>query len=282
MMIDFVMKQAQKINIKDLSKSELKNTIEKMQQSIGSTKASPPVTYNRRIFNAYLKSPMNPSELVRAIQGVADLPLIPVPSQTAVIAKSGWYFLLGYAALTKFRSQKRLNPVPTTDLDEAVSWFRQDLEHGTSRWETWYRLAQTWDSKVEEDITWSADKINNNRTELVTWQRNAIHCYAMAVATAAKAAEPDAETRALLADLYTDFGIRLYSSSREPLSMGAFSVADFTRHYNNQESQQMYQGQPFKEMRVYAAWRLASYLLRRAIVDKPRNWMYVTRPPTSM
>lgn len=279
MMIDFVMKQAQKINIKDLSKSELKNTIDKMQQSIGSTKASPPVTYNRRIFNAYLKSPMNPYELVRAIRGVADLPLIPVPSQTAVIAKSGWYFLLGYAALTKFRSQKRLNPVPTTDLDEAVSWFRQDLEHGTSRWETWYRLAQTWDSKVEEDITWSADKINNNRTELVTWQRNAVHCYAMAVATAAKVAEPDAETRALLADLYTDFGIRLYSSSREPLSMGAFSVADFTRHYNNQESQQMYEGQPFKEMKLYTVWRLASYLLKRAIVDKPRNWMYVIPPP---
>ncbi|KAL4781852.1 hypothetical protein BJX76DRAFT_312146 [Aspergillus varians] len=273
MMIDFVMKLAKKINIKDLSKSDLKNTIEKMQQSIGTTKASPPVTYNRRILNAYLKSPMNPSELVRAIRGVSDLPLIPLPNQNAVIAKNGWYFLLGYSALTKFRSQKRLSPVATTDLDEAVTWFRQDLEHGTSRWETWYRLAQAWDSKVEEDITWSADKINNNRTELVTWQRNAIHCYSMAMATAAKNSEPEPETQALLADLYTDFGTRLYSSSREPLSMGAFSVADFTRHYSNEESQQMYEGRPFKEMKVYAVWRLASYLLRRAIVDKPKSWM---------
>ncbi|KAL4945452.1 histone transcription regulator 3 [Aspergillus oleicola] len=272
-MIDFVMRQAKKINIKDLSKSELKNTIDKMQQSIGTTKASPPVTYNRRIFNAYLKSPINPSGLARAVQGVADLPLIPVPSQSAVIAKNGWFFLLGYAALTKFRSQKRLSPVPTTDLDEAVTWFRQDLEHGTSRWETWYRLAQTWDSKVEEDITWSADKINNNRTELVTWQRNAIHCYAMAVATAARTAEPEPQTRALLADLHTDFGIRLYSSSREPFSMGAFSVADFTRFYNNEESQQTNPGRPFKEMKVYSVWRLASYLFRRALLDKPKSWM---------
>ncbi|KAL5000277.1 histone transcription regulator 3 [Aspergillus recurvatus] len=272
MMIDFVMKQAKKINIKDLSKSELKSTIEKMQQSIGTTKAVPPVSYNRRILNAYLKTPINPSELVRSIQGVADLPFIPVPSQTAVIANNGWYFLLGYAALTKFRSQKRLNPVPTTDLDEAIGWFRQDLEHGTSRWESWYRLAQAWDSKVEEDITWSADKINNNRTELVTWQRNAIHCYAMAVATVAKTAESEPETGALLADLYTDFGVRLYSSSREPLSMAAFSVADFTRHYSNEESQQMYQGRPFKEMKVYNVWRLAAFLLRLALVDKPKNW----------
>ncbi|KAL2834941.1 hypothetical protein BDW59DRAFT_1372 [Aspergillus cavernicola] len=273
MMIDFVMKQAKKMNIKDLTKSELKTTIDKMQQAIGTTKASPPLAYNRRILITYLKSPVNPSELVRAIRGVSDLPLIPVPTQSAVIAKNGWYFILGYAALTKFRSQKRLSPVPTTDLDEAITWFRQDLEHGTSRWETWYRLAQTWDSKVEEDITWSADKINNNRTELVTSQRNAIHCYAMAMAAAARTAEPEPETRALLADLYTDFGIRLYSSSREPLSMGAFSLADFSRHYSNEESQQMYQGQPFKEMKTYSAWRLASYLLRRAVVDKPKSWM---------
>ncbi|KAL2818850.1 hypothetical protein BJX63DRAFT_44177 [Aspergillus granulosus] len=273
MMIDFVMKQAKKINIKDLSKSELKNTMDKMQSSIGSTKSPPPVIYNRRVLNAYMKSPISPSELFRAIRGVTDIPLIPVPTENALIARKGWCFLLGYAALTRFRSQKRLTPVSTADLDEAVSWFRQDLEHGTSKWETWYRLAQTWDSKVEEDITWSADKINNNRTELVTWQRNAMHCYAMATATAARTAEPDPETRALLADLYTDFGIRLYSSSREPLSMGAFSLVDFTRHYSNEESQQMYEGKPFKEMRVYAVWRLASYLLRRAIADKPKNWI---------
>ncbi|KAL4878682.1 hypothetical protein BJY04DRAFT_229711 [Aspergillus karnatakaensis] len=274
-MIDFVMKQAKRLNIKDLSKSELKNTIEKMQQSIGTTKASPPVSYNRRIINVYLKSPINPSALIRAVQGVTDLPLISVPNQSALIAQNGWYFLLGYAALTKFRSQKRLNPVPTTDLDEAVTWFRQDLEHGTSRWETWYRLAQTWDSKVEEDITWSADKINNNRTELVTWQRNALHCYAMAAATAARTAEPDAESRSLLADLYTDFGVRLYSSSREPLSMGVFSLADFMRHYNKDEGldNTMYQDKPFKEMKVYSVWKLASYLLRRALVDKPKSWM---------
>ncbi|KAF5866334.1 Histone transcription regulator 3 [Aspergillus alliaceus] len=272
-MIDFVMKQAKKMNIKDLSKSELKSTIEKMQQAIGTTKSSPPLSYNKRILTAYLKSPLNPTEIFRAVRGVEDLPLLPVSTESAIIAKNGWYFLLGHAALTKFRSQKRLNPVPTTDLDEAITWFRQDLEHNTQRWETWYRLAQTYDSKLEEDITWSADKINNNRMELVTWQRYAIHSYSMAVATAARNADPTPETRALLSDLYTDFGIRLYSSSREPLSMAAFSLADFTRHYNSEDNQQMYQALPYKEMRLYSVWNLASYLLRRAAADKPKNWM---------
>ncbi|KAF9893105.1 Histone transcription regulator 3 [Aspergillus nanangensis] len=273
MMIDFVLRQAKKVNIKDLSKSELKGTIDKMQTAIGMTKQSSPLTFNRRVLNAYLKSPLNPPEVFRAVRGVEDLPFISVPTESAVVAQKGWYFLLGYAALTKFRSQKRLSPVPTTELEEAIAWFRQDIEHNTTRWESWYRLAQTYDSKLEEEITWTAEKINNNKTELVTWQRYSIHCYAMAISTAIRYAEPTQETRNLLSDLYTDFGLRLYSSSREPLSMTAFNLQDVTRHYNSEENQQMYEAQPFKEMGLYSVWNLAGYLLRRATIEKPKKWM---------
>ncbi|KAJ5684088.1 Tetratricopeptide-like helical [Penicillium maclennaniae] len=276
MMIDFVMRQAQKMNMKDLSKSDLKTTIEKMQQAIGPAKLpsqSPQMSFNRRVFNAYIKAPVNPSNLLRAVQGVTDLSMMTVPGENAHIAAKGWYFLLGHAALTKFKSQKRLGPGSTSELDDAVNFFRQDLDHGTGRWETWYRLAQAYDAKLEEDITWAADKINNNRSDLATIQRYAIHCYAMAVSTAIRTAEPTTETRSLLSDLYTDFGIRMYSSSREPLSMGAFGLVDFSRHFSNAESQQMYKSQPFKEMSLYSVWNFASNLLRRAISDKPNRWI---------
>ncbi|QQK41148.1 Tetratricopeptide-like helical [Penicillium digitatum] len=276
MMIDFVLQQANKMNMKDLSKSELKTTIEKMQQAIGPAKASsqtPQLTFNRRLVNAYLKAPLNPSNLLRAVQGITELSTTIVPTENAKIASKGWFFLLGHAALTKFRSQKRLSPGSTSELDDAIGFFRQDLDHGTGRWETWYRLAQTYDSKLDEDITWTADKINNNRSDLAALQRNAIHCYAMAVSTAMRTAEPTAETREVISDLYSDFGIRLYSSSREPLSMGAFSVADFPRHFSSEESQQMYKGTPFKEMSAYSTWNFASNLLKRAAVDKSKRWM---------
>lgn len=273
MMIDFVLRQAMKVNIKDFAKSDLKSTIDKMQQAIGSAKSSPPLAYNKRIFSSYLKSAINPIELYRAARGVEDLPLIPVTTESATIAQKGWYFLLGYSALTKFRSQKRLAPTGTGELDDAIGFFRQDIENRSGRWETWYRLAQTYDSKLEEDITWSAEKINNNRNELATLQRNAIHCYAMALATASRTAEPTPETRNTLSELYTDFAIRMYSSSREPLSMGPFSLSDYARHYSNEENQQMYKGEPFREMKPYSVWNFTSYLLKRAIVDKPKNWV---------
>ncbi|KAJ5918714.1 Tetratricopeptide-like helical [Penicillium verhagenii] len=276
LMIDFVMKQALKMNMKDLSKSELKTTIEKMQHAIGPAKLpaqSPQMSFNRRLFSIYIKSPINPSHLLRAVQGVTVLSMLPVPGENARIAAKGWYFLLGHSTLTKFKAHKRLSPGSTSELDDAINFFRQDLDHGTGRWETWYRLAQAYDAKLEEDITWAADKINNNRSELAATQRYAIHCYSMAVSTAIQSAEPTSDTRGLLSDLYTDFGIRLYSSSREPLSMGAFSLTDFSRHFSSEESQQMYKAQPFKEMSRYSVWNFASNLLRRALVDKPKRWM---------
>ena len=213
------------------------------------------------------------AHLLRAVQGVLELSMLSVPGENAQIAAKGWYFLLGHAALTKFRSQKRLSPGSTSELDDAINFFRLDIDHGSGRWETWYRLAQAYDTKLEEEITWTADKINNSRSDLAATQRYAIHCCAMAVSSAMRTAEPTNETRALLSDLYTDFGIRMYSSSREPLSMGAFSLSDFARHFSSEESQQMYKGQPFKEISRYSVWNFACNLLKRALVDKPKRWM---------
>jgi hypothetical protein len=275
MMIDFVMRQAQNMNMKDLSKSDLKTTIEKMQHTIVPAKisSSPQMSFNRRIFHGYIKAAVNPSILLRAVQGVLELSMLTVPGENAQIAAKGWYFLLGHAALTKFRSQKRLSPGSTTELDDAINFFRLDIDHGSVRWETWYRLAQAYDTKLEEEITWTADKINNNRSDLAATQRYAIHCYAMAVSMAMRNAEPTNETRALLSDLYTDFGIRMYSSSRGPLSMGAFSLSEFSRHFSSEESQQMYKGQPFKEMSSYSVWNFAKNLLKRGLAEKPKRWM---------
>ncbi|EED19883.1 transcriptional corepressor of histone genes (Hir3), putative [Talaromyces stipitatus ATCC 10500] len=272
MMIDFVLMQVNRLNMKDLSRSDLKTTIEKVQQAIGPIK-HPSLSFNKRIVSAYLKSPINPSELFELVRGVGGLVLRSLPISHSENAKKGWYFLLGHASLTKFRSQKRLNAVPTNDLDDAIGYFRQDLEYATERWETWYRLAQTYDSKLEEDIMWSADKINNNQAELASSQRCAIHCYAMAVAGALKAADDDSKTRQTISELFTDFGMRLYASSREPLNMAAFSLEDFERHYSRFDSQEVYTGKPFKELEIYSVWSLAAHMFRRAMVEKPTNWV---------
>ncbi len=272
--MDLVMLQVHRISIRDLLKSDLKFTVDKMQQVIKIPKIlnSQARTFNNRLVNNYLKSPINPLDLYRSLQGIGGLCGRPVHTEGSEIAAKGWYFLLGHVALAKFRSQKRTAAGATDDLEIARTFLRHDLEFDTERWETWYRLAQVYDVMIDEDATWTAEKLENDMNELAVKQRKAIHCYSMAVAIATSCADPSFEDTSKMADLYADFGTRVYASTREPFSMKAFELDDFQRHYNSRQVG-MYQSVPFKSMQLYSAWKLASTLLRRASAQKPQSWM---------
>lgn len=272
--VDFVLMLAKRVNIKDLAKTDLKIAIDTIQSVIGSPKSSPGWQMNKRHMNLYLKSPVNPIDLFRCVKGIGEIAWARVVSETATIAQKGWYFLLGNALLVKFRSQKRISAAPTDDLDLALVFFRQSIEHDPENWETWYRLAQVYDSKIEEDITWSAEKINNHRGELANLQRCAIHCYTMAVAIAMRSADADAETALKMSDMFSDFGMRMYASSREPLSMDAFKTDTWKRHFTAADNK-MYEAPQVKEMRIYSVWKFAAYMFEMASNDRPELWKYV-------
>lgn len=270
-MLDTVMAEVSRMNMKDMGKSELRFTIEKMQQAMKMPKETIASHFNKRVITTYLQSPINPMDLYRSLQGIGGLSGASVPKEESAVADKGWYFLLGHLALAKFRSARRTSPGPTEDLDNAIEFFKQDLELGLEKWETWYRLAQVFDARIEEHITWTADKLNNDREDLNALQRSAIHCYTLAVAIATRSAEPTFETASKISDLYVDFATRIYASSREPFSMEAFGLSKM-KHFNGQ-NRGMYEDSPFKEMPLYAAWKFACTCLRRASVHKSHSWM---------
>ena len=269
--VDLAMLQIAKISPRDLGKSELKSAIDKLQQVIKIPKPTPATTFNKKTINAFLKSALSPLALYRSLKGIGDLSGAPLKNVSA-LGDKGWYFLHGYLALSKFRSQSRHNARTTDDLDVASAFLRLDLEMGFEKWETWYRLAQVFDARIEEDVTWSAEKLNSNMRELVLLQRNAIHCYHMATAVATRKADASLETAGKISELYTDFAYRVYASSREPFSMKAFSLQDFTKHFND-PSGGPYLNRPFKELRLYSAWKFACTLLRKASTHKSESWM---------
>lgn len=271
-LLDLVMIQVNRIKLKDLFKSDLKWTIDKMQQVIKMPKTNTSTIFNRRLINSFLKSPINPMNLYRSLQGLGDLCGVSVKTESSAIAEKGWYFLLGHLALVKFRSAKRSSAGPTDDLDIASAFFKEDLEQGVEKWETWFRLAQVYDTKIEENTAWTAEKLNSNLEELKLLQRNAINCYTMAVAIATRSADASFDTASKISDLYTDFATRIYASSREPFSMEAFSLGDFPKHFNG-EKKGMYKERPFRDLRLYPAWKFAATLLRRASVHRSQRWM---------
>ena len=273
--MDTVMLNVNRLSIKDLLKSDLKFAIDKMQQVIKIPKVTTNATartFNYRLANNYLKSPINPVDLYRSLRGIGGLCGNPARSEGSEIAAKGWYFLLGHIALAKFRSQKRSPVGSTDDLEIARTFFRHDLEFDTDRWETWYRLAQVYDAMIEEESTWTADKLDNHMADLAVLQRKAIHCYAMAMAVGTRCGDASFEGTSKMADLCADFGTRIYASTREPFSMRAFDMNDFMRPFNR-AGQGMYENHQFPGLTLYSAWKFASSLLRRASIQKPQDWV---------
>ena len=270
--IEFVMIQARRMNIKDLLKSDIKAATEKMQAIIGKPRASSlHQAFNRRLILAHLRSPINPMNLYRSFKGLGGLTGMPVTSDYAAVANQRWFFLLGHILLAKHRSQKRTNPDTSDDLDDAIVYFKMDLDFDTENWETWYRLGQAYDSKIEEDTTWNADKINDDKSDLVALQRQTIQCYTMALAVAVRSADDSPETSAKMTELYTDFGNRVYASSRAPFSMQVFGLQDYER-FCNEANRGTYRREPFRPLSEEAAWAFASELYRLALADRPKEW----------
>lgn len=274
-LLPFVMSQAAKVDLKDLpkTKQELRATIEKVHAALGRPKQHDDITFNRKTITTYFKSPIHPTTLFNCLKGIGSLVTRAIPEDEAVAASKGWFFLMGNIALSKFRSQKRMTQGPTEDLNYAQAFFLQDLEYSIDRWETWYRLAQAYDTQLEEAISWNADKMNSNSIELANLQRGAINCYAMAVACVAREASVSLRDQANIAQMYTEFADRIYASSREPFSMEAFQTRDGERRFVNVPGLSGAQRDiPFVSLQPYTAWKFAGTLYKRAIKNNPDKW----------
>ncbi|QSZ29008.1 hypothetical protein DSL72_003518 [Monilinia vaccinii-corymbosi] len=269
--VEQVISLANNMPMKDLMKHELKPTIEKMQTAVGQPKETPTMLHNSRNITEYLKSPIRPLDFYLALKGELQIDSVSVRTPESPLADKGWYYLLGMLALTKYRSTKRVSAgSQTDDLKFASHFMKLQLQYTVDHWEAWYRLAQSYDLELEEEVLWSSDKMNNDRAGLVRLQKWSIHCYIMALSTAMRCADGSFGTAEKLSDMYYDFGMRLYASSREPFNMEVFHI-DEEKHMSGPEG--MYKRMPFEEMSTYKLWKFASELFKRSLVDRPDFWM---------
>jgi hypothetical protein len=260
--------------MKELLKHELRPTIEKMQTAVGPAKSTPQMLHNLRNYTEYLKTSIRPFDLYKAWKGQVQVDSLPVITPESPLADKGWYYLLGMIALTKFRSLKRLGPgAQTDDMRVGATFMRLQLQFSADNWETWYRLAQCFDYELEEEVMWSADKINNHRPDLIRLQRSSIHCYVMALSTSVRTADDSFATAEKLSEMYHEFGMRIYASSREPFGMEAFWVDEFEKHMSGANG--MYKKVLHDELTRYKAWMYAAKLFRESLRDRPNYWMLV-------
>ncbi|KAK3378875.1 hypothetical protein B0T24DRAFT_141648 [Lasiosphaeria ovina] len=272
---------ANRMTMKDLLKSDLKTTIEHMQQAIGSTKSTPQMMLNLRNFTEYLKTAIHPLHLYQALTGNIDLDAITINTPESAPAKQGWFFLQGMIALTKFKGvdlNRRQTPGATDDLRIGAIFLRLQLQFTPDRWDAWFRLAECFDYELDEAVLWTADKMNKDRAELVKFQRNSIHCYTLALSHSyAWASDPSAFTASeddadALFDMYHEFGMRMYASSREPFAMEPFKHEDQERFFIETMGAGTYKKILHNQMSDYQVWKFAANLFKKAMAGKPKEW----------
>ena len=270
--VDLLLQQASKLPVKDLARHSIKDTIERVHGVAPRKKPTDAILRNREVYRSFLRSPINPLDLYGCLKGEGNqLAIGHIPKDDALLASRGWFFLMGHIALAKFRSQKRTAPTPTEDVDIAIAFFMQDLEYSMDNWETWFRLAQAYDTKIEENVVWSAEKLNNSMSELVQFQRAAIHCYAMATSLAYSSADLSYETSEKMTEMFSDFAMRLYASSRPPFDMLPFQLDDTEKFLSLPTG--VTKGIPFEPLSKYVAWKLARTFFRKALEGRPQSWM---------
>ncbi|KAM5354514.1 hypothetical protein ACJ41O_001161 [Fusarium nematophilum] len=265
---------ANRMPMKDLLKSDLKTTIDHMQQTIGQTKSTPQMYHNLRNFTEYLKKPIHPLRLYQALLGDVSVDAVSVNTPETALARHGWFFLLGMMALTKFKGvdlNRRQTPGATDDLRIGATFLRLQLQFTSDRWDAWFRLAECFDYELDEAVLWTADKMNKDRAELVKFQRNAIHCYTLALSHSRNV---DVETHDgdPLHDLYHKFAMRLYASSREPFAMEPFQHSDQERFFIENMGAGTFKRILHDQMKEYKVWKFAAKLFRMAMKRKPTDW----------
>lgn len=265
---------ANRMPMKDLLKSDLKTTVEHMQQTVGQTKSTSQMTHNLRNFTEFLKKPIHPLRLYQALVGGVSVDAVSVNTPETPLARYGWFFLLGMMALTKFKGvdlNRRQTPGATDDLRIGATFLRLQLQFTADRWDAWFRLAECFDYELDEAVLWTADKMNKDRSELIKFQRNAIHCYTLALSHS-RNVDVDTHDGDPLHDLYHKFGMRLYASSREPFAMEPFIHADQERFFIETMGSGTFRRILHEQMTDYKVWKFAAKLFRMAMERKPENW----------
>jgi hypothetical protein len=273
-LVEKILILANRMTMKDLLKSDLKTTIEHMQQTIGQTKSTPQMIHNLRNFTEMLKKPIHPLRLYQALAGNVSVDVVAVNIPEAALARHGWFFMLGMIALTKFKGvdlNRRQTPGATDDLRIGATFLRLQLQFTADRWDAWFRLAECFDYELDESVLWTADKMNKDRPELVKFQRNAIHCYTLALSHSRhqQVIPTDSDP---LHDLYHKFGMRLYSSSREPFAMEPFQHSDLERFFIEDMGTGTFKKILHDQMPQYKVWKFAAGLFRKAMDRKPLDW----------
>lgn len=218
---------------------DIKGVLDQFYESIGDPDSDNfSIARNSSEIERLLEGPFTLRFLQDCLRGRVYQSLVTGPDPIFAVANYGFYYVLGQSQLNLFKIRKRTMPGRTDDVEEAIKFFKSDLICNTGRFESWLGLAQAYDALAEDDLTWTADKVNNpnSRKEVTTNQRRSIIACAMAINGHIQNSRLSAQElekiktftlahyTQLVSGIYSFFAKILYNAAQPPCDLEAFEI----------------------------------------------------------
>lgn len=165
--------------------------------------------------------------IIKVFNGGVTLPMEVSQNVKFSVVKNGVYYLQAAIALHSYKVRRRNMQSRVAELDYVIKMLLTDLVSGVERLESWLLLGQSFGYLVEDDLIWTADKLNSleKRKYTAFIQKKSLICYFMAINIYLKMNNTQKlDVQPIINTLWSSFAIELYNSWFFPLNKLAFHV----------------------------------------------------------
>lgn len=205
-----------------IPKPDLKSALDSFYEAIGDPDLEDSyIFHNKSVLDQFLAQPLDLPVLKSAFCGDLSLDFRRLRGETQKIISQGLYYLEAAANLNMFKARKKQAQGKASDLENVVKQLTSDLLSGTNRMETWLLLGEAYSLQVEDDLTWTSDKLNSleKKNAVATTQKKSILCYSVALSMFLQQNTSMNSTGARICNLFSK---ELYHSLMKPLDKYAF------------------------------------------------------------
>lgn len=138
---------------------------------------------NEYFFNQFFRNPFTLKTVRDAYAGDLALELTSPNDDIQSGINGGLFYVSAVQALNQYKSRKKSMQARPSELDAIISTLTTDILYNTKRFESWYLLGKCFSYVVEDDLTWTSDKLASKDKKKATSfsQKKAILCYLMAL-----------------------------------------------------------------------------------------------------
>lgn len=183
----FIKFQYQDRNILVLSnnRSNFKQFFETVMELIGDIdyEANHVLSRNEYFFNQYFTAPKTLKTIRDAYAGEFEIEFTSPNDDLQSGVDGGLFYVSAVHALNQYKARKKSMQARPSELDAIISTLTTDILYNTKRFESWYLLGKCYSFVVEDDLTWTSDKLASRDKKQATAfaEKKAILCYLMAL-----------------------------------------------------------------------------------------------------